>query len=59
MSMTVPDTAKETPSIVELLDEIGLDFALHTHHPLTHLEDADVEDAAAVRRATGRCASPI
>jgi hypothetical protein len=32
---------KTEPDITELLDEIGLDFALHTHHPLTHMELGD------------------
>lgn len=31
-------TWENEPSIGSLLDEIGMNFALHTHHPLTHLE---------------------
>jgi len=39
------ETTKPTEEIqevdddfLELLDDVGLNFALHTHHPLTHLE---------------------
>jgi hypothetical protein len=28
----------DTPNILELLDAMGLEFVMHTHHPLTHIE---------------------
>ncbi len=37
----IPAAGNEQPvalSIEELLDELGLDFVMHTHHPLAHLE---------------------
>ncbi|MGC4938583.1 hypothetical protein [Kribbella sp. DT2] len=34
---SVPSEA-ELQEMVELLDEVGLDFALHQHHPLSYLE---------------------
>ena len=37
--------------IVELMDEIGMEFALHTHHPLTHLELGDAAPEAVKQRA--------
>jgi hypothetical protein len=41
--------------LVELLDEIGMEFALHTHHPLTHLElnDAATSELQARTRCSG------
>lgn len=39
-----------TPDVLELLDEIGLEFALHTHHPLTHLEVDDLGTTEQTRR---------
>lgn len=32
-----------TPNILELLDEMGLGFVMHTHHPLTHLVEFDAQ----------------
>ena len=35
--------------VIELLDDIGLDFALNTHHPLTHLEMEGATDRGQAR----------
>jgi hypothetical protein len=35
------DERDASVELTELLDEIGMEFALHTHHPLTHLEVSD------------------
>lgn len=43
--------------LIELLDEIGMEFALHTHHPLTHLELNDA--ATSELQARTRCSSGI
>jgi hypothetical protein len=43
--------------LIELLDEIGMEFALHTHHPLTHLEVSDA--ATSELQARTRCSSGI
>jgi hypothetical protein len=50
-SREIYDTVERTPDIVDLLDEIGLEFALHTHHPLTHLELGDDAPEAVKMRA--------
>lgn len=42
----------------ELLDEIGIDFALHTHHPLTHMELDDVDELD-IKYRMANCPSPI
>jgi hypothetical protein len=38
----VPTTPKTIPlaDVLKLLDDTGLNFVLHTHHPATHLEYA-------------------
>ncbi|MGH8994345.1 MAG: hypothetical protein ACRDYV_08675 [Acidimicrobiia bacterium] len=43
--------ARTADEIGELLDEIGMEFALHTHHPLTHLELGDAAPDAIKQRA--------
>lgn len=42
-----PEMMKTDDDLLELLDDIGLTFALHTHHPLTHLEYGADQGAAA------------
>lgn len=42
----------------ELLDEVGIDFALHTHHPLTHME-LDNVDALDINTRVTNCLSPL
>jgi hypothetical protein len=44
-SLTTPDTAQQPAPQLSLeqelellLDELGVDFVMHTHHPLAHLE---------------------
>lgn len=37
--------AVETDDILTLLDQMGLDFIMHTHHPLTHLEYQETSTA--------------
>jgi hypothetical protein len=39
----------EDAMIIELLDEIGVDFSLTTHHPLSHLEMEDARQGGALR----------
>lgn len=53
VNSTSPDRADE---LTALLDEIGIDFALHTHHPLTHMEVGD-DDTLLKQQRTVACAS--
>ena len=51
------DDSEMSVELVELLDDIGMEFALHTHHPLTHLEVSDA--ATAELQARTRCSTGV